>query len=29
MNAPEAKRWLAYARSDLNAARALLGEREQ
>ena len=24
MNAPDAVRWLAYARSDLNAARALL-----
>jgi len=28
MNAPEAVRWLAYARSDLNAARALLRDPE-
>lgn len=29
MNAPEAERWLAYARSDLTAGRALLREPEQ
>jgi HEPN domain-containing protein len=28
MNAPEAARWLAYARSDLDAARALLRDPE-
>ena len=28
MNAPEAERWLAYARSDLSAARALMGDPE-
>ena len=28
MNVPEAERWLTYARSDLNAGRALLGTSE-
>jgi HEPN domain-containing protein len=28
MNAPEAERWLTYARSDLNAGRILLGTPE-